>query len=124
MTPHSSRPDLVMLNGVIHTMDMHNQQSQAMAIKDKHIMAIGSNEAISAIADSSTQRIDLKGRLVLPGMMDSHFHFYDWAMGRKQLELAGETSLEQLLEKVAGAARRDSRRKLDSGTGLERIRLA
>lgn len=105
MTPHSSRPDLVMLNGVIHPMDNHSQQSQAIAIKGKQIMAIGSNEAISAIADSSTQRIDLKKRLVLPGMMDSHFHFYDWAMGKKQLELANEASLEQLLKKVNKAAR-------------------
>ncbi len=105
MTPHSPSPDLVMLNGVIRTMDKHNQRSQAIAIKGKRIMAIGGNEVISAIADSSTERIDLEGRLVLPGMMDSHFHFYDWAMGRNQLELANETSLEQLLEKVNKAAR-------------------
>ncbi len=105
MTPHSPSPDLVMLNGVIRTMDKHNQRSQAIAIKGKQIMAVGSNEAISAIADSSTERIDLNGRLVLPGMMDSHFHFYDWAMGRNQLELAHEASLEQLLEKVAGSVR-------------------
>jgi len=104
MTPHSPNPDLVMLNGVIRTMDKHNQRSQAIAIKGKRIMAIGGNEAISAIADSSTERIDLKGRLVLPGMMDSHFHFYDWAMGRNQLELENEVSLEQLLEKVNKAA--------------------
>jgi len=94
-----------MLNGVIRTMDKHNQRSQAIAIKGKRIMAIGDNKVISAIADSSTERIDLEGRLVLPGMMDSHFHFYDWAMGRNQLELANETSLEQLLEKVNKAAR-------------------
>ena len=105
MTPHSYSPDLVMLNGVIHTMDIHNQQSQAMAIKGKRIMAIGSNEAISAIAGSATRRIDLGGRLVLPGLIDSHFHFYDWAMGKKQLELANETSLEQVLKKVDTAAR-------------------
>jgi len=105
MTPHSPIPDLVMLNGVIRTMDKYDQRSQAIAIKGKRIMAIGDNEAISAIAESSTDRIDLKGRLVLPGMMDSHFHFYDWAMGRNQLELAHEASLEQLLKKVAGSAR-------------------
>ena len=105
MIPHSPSPDLVMLNGVIRTMDKHNQRSQAIAIKGKRIMAIGGNEAISTIADSSTERIDLKERLVLPGMMDSHFHFYDWAMGRNQLELANEASLKQLLEKVNKAAR-------------------
>jgi len=94
-----------MLNGVIRIMDKHNQRSQAIAIKGKRIMAIGGNEAISAITDSSTEKIDLEGKLVLPGMMDSHFHFYDWAMGKNQLELANETSLEQLLEKVNKAAR-------------------
>jgi predicted amidohydrolase YtcJ len=94
-----------MLNGVIHTMDTHNLQSQAIAIEGKRVMALGSNKAISATANSNTRRIDLGGRLVLPGLMDSHFHFYDWAMGRKQLELAGEGSLDQLLEKVAESAR-------------------
>jgi predicted amidohydrolase YtcJ len=104
MTPHSPSPDLVMLNGVIRTMDKHNQRSQAIAIKGKRIMAIDSNEAISAITDSSTEKIDLEGKLVLPGMMDSHFHFYDWAMGKNQLELANEKSLGQLQKKVNKAA--------------------
>jgi predicted amidohydrolase YtcJ len=86
-------------------MDTNTPQAQAVAIKAGRILAVGGNKEISAMADSSTERFDLKGRLVLPGMMDSHFHFYDWAMGKKQLELAGETSLEQLLEKVAAYAR-------------------
>ena len=104
MTPHSPSTDLVVLNGVIHTMDTDNQLFQAIATKGQRIMALGNNEAISAMADSSTEEIDLEGKLVLPGMMDSHFHFYDWAMGRRQLELANETSLEQLLLKVGDAA--------------------
>ncbi len=96
---------MVLLNGTIHTMDTQTPQARAVAVRAGQIMAVGGNKEISALADSSTKRIDLKGRLVLPGMMDSHFHFYDWAMGRKQLELSGETSLEQLLVKVAGSAR-------------------
>ena len=97
---------MVLLNGTIHTMDTQTPQARAVAVRAGQIMAVGGNKEISALADSSTKRIDLKGRLVLPGMMDSHFHFYDWAMGRKQLELSGETSLEQLLVKVAGSARK------------------
>jgi predicted amidohydrolase YtcJ len=87
-------------------MDTKTPRAQAVAIKAGRILAIGDDKEISAMADSTTEKIDLKERLVLPGMMDSHFHFYDWAMGKKQLELAGETSLEQLLEKVAESARK------------------
>jgi predicted amidohydrolase YtcJ len=105
MTPKAIFPDLLLQNGIIHTMDTHLPQAQAIAVRTGRIMAVGGNEEISDLADPSTQKIDLKGRLVLPGMMDSHFHFYDWAMGRKQLELAGEASLDHLLEKVAGATR-------------------
>jgi predicted amidohydrolase YtcJ len=105
MTPKTVCPDLLLLNGNIHTMDTNTPQARSVAVKAGRILAVGGNKEISSMADSSTEIIDLKGRLVLPGMMDSHFHFYDWAMGRKQLELAGGTSLEQLLEKVSGSAR-------------------
>jgi predicted amidohydrolase YtcJ len=104
MKPHSNSPDLLLLNGTVQTMDTKTPQAQAIAIKGKQILAIGKNEVLSAMADSSTEIIDLNGRLVLPGLMDSHFHFYDWSMGRRQLELANETSLEQLLLKVGDAA--------------------
>jgi predicted amidohydrolase YtcJ len=117
MTPHSPSPDLVMLNGVIHCMDTYNQRSQAIAIKGERIMALGDNEAISAMVDSSTEEIDLEGKLVLPGMMDSHFHFYDWAMGKNQLELANEKSLDQLQDKVRKAAGTMSHGKWILGQG-------
>ena len=103
MSPHSPCPDLVMLNGSIRTMDIQIPLAQAVAIKAGHILALGDNKTLSAMADAATQKIDLEKRLVLPGMMDSHFHFYDWAMGKKQLELANETSLEHLLTKVKKA---------------------
>jgi predicted amidohydrolase YtcJ len=101
MKPQTICPDIVFLNGTIHTMDIHTPRAQAVAVRAGRIMMVGGNEAVSALSDSATKIRDLKGRLVLPGMMDSHFHFYDWAMGRKQLELANETSLDQLLDKVA-----------------------
>ncbi|MBW2435142.1 MAG: amidohydrolase, partial [Deltaproteobacteria bacterium] len=62
------------------------------------------NDAIAALAGRQTKRIALDGRLVIPGLMDSHFHFYDWAMGRQQLDLARVNSLDELLEQVAQTA--------------------
>jgi hypothetical protein len=75
-----------------------------MAVKAGRIMAVGENDAISALAGSKTKRISLKGRLAIPGLMDSHFHFYDWAMGRQQLDLAQVKSFDEVLNQVARAA--------------------
>ena len=104
MTQNPSAPDLILLNGQMRTMDDQNPRAQAMAVKVGRIMAVGDNDAIAALADSKTERVNLDGRLGIPGMMDSHFHFYDWAMGRQQLDLARVNSLDELLNQVAQTA--------------------
>jgi predicted amidohydrolase YtcJ len=97
-------PDLILFNGHIRTMDAQKPRAQAVAVKAGRIMAVGDSDEISALTDSKTERVDLNGRLGIPGMMDSHFHFYDWAMGRQQLDLARVKSLDELLNQVARAA--------------------
>jgi len=104
MTRNPSAPDLILFNGHIRTMDAQRPRAQAMAVKADRIMAVGDNDEISALADSKTERVNLDGRLTIPGMMDSHFHFYDWAMGRQQLDLARVNSLDELLDQVAQTA--------------------
>jgi predicted amidohydrolase YtcJ len=106
MIQNRSGPDLILLNGNIRTMDAQKPQAQAMAVKTGRIMAVGDDEEIKALADTKTQHVNLKGRLGIPGLMDSHFHFYDWAMGRQQLDLARINSLDELLDLVAQAAGR------------------
>jgi predicted amidohydrolase YtcJ len=97
-------PELVLINGNFRTMDSNRPQVESIAVKSGRIMAMGDNDAIKNMAGTSTEILDVDGRLGLPGMMDSHFHFYDWAMGRQQLELSTITSLDELTEHVAQAA--------------------
>ncbi len=104
MTRSPFMPDLILFNGQIRTLDAQRPRAQALAVKAGRIMAVGDNDEISALADSKTERVNLNGRLGIPGMMDSHFHFYDWAMGRQQLDLARVKSLDELLNQVARAA--------------------
>ncbi len=104
MTRSPLVPDLILFNGQLRTMDVENPRAQALAVKAGRITAVGDNDKISALADSKTERVNLNGRLGIPGMMDSHFHFYDWAMGRQQLDLARVKSLDELLNQVAQAA--------------------
>ncbi|MGD9174699.1 MAG: amidohydrolase [Desulfobacterales bacterium] len=104
MTRNDTTPDLILLNGNICTLDRQKPQAEAIAVKAGRISAVGKNDAIGALAGQQTERIVLDGRLVIPGLMDSHFHFYDWAMGRQHLDLAQVNSLDELLDQVARTA--------------------
>ena len=104
MTRNGAAPDLILLNGNICTLDSQKPQAEAIAVKAGRISAVGKNDAIGALAGQQTERVELDGRLVIPGLMDSHFHFYDWAMGRQQLDLAQVNSLDELLDQVTQSA--------------------
>jgi predicted amidohydrolase YtcJ len=70
----STEPELILLNGVIHTMDPANPQAEAVAIANGRFLAVGTNAEISAYATSRTKRIDLGKFPVFPGFIDAHMH--------------------------------------------------
>jgi predicted amidohydrolase YtcJ len=89
--------DLVLLNGNIQTQDPACPEAEALAVGGGRLLALGANREIEALAAGNADVIDLAGRLVLPGFVDSHFHFYDWALARAGLQLDRLTSLDNLL---------------------------
>jgi predicted amidohydrolase YtcJ len=66
--------DLVLWNGKVVTVDPAFSLQEAIAISNDRIVAVGSNEAIRRLAGPATQVVDLHGRTVLPGLVDSHIH--------------------------------------------------
>ncbi len=90
------KPDLILTNGVIHTLDSSKPVADAVAAAGGMVKAVGSHREILDTAGSGTEVVDLGGRAVIPGMMDCHFHFYDWSIGRRQLDLSGVRSFEEL----------------------------
>jgi predicted amidohydrolase YtcJ len=97
--------DLILLNGRLHTQDPIYPDATAAAVRDGRILAVGKEIDIKPYKTSKTRVIDLGGRLVIPGLTDSHFHFYHWALSLDQLKLAGAASLEEILNRVEQAAR-------------------
>ena len=69
MTHNPSVPDLILFNGHLRTMDDQKPRAQALAVKAGRITAVGDNDSISALARSKTERINLNGRLGIPGLM-------------------------------------------------------
>jgi len=66
--------DMVLLNGKVATVDEKKTVAEAVAVKDGKILRVGSTEAIKRLAGSKTKIIDLEGRLLLPGFIDTHEH--------------------------------------------------
>src|ERR1700757_4314460 len=67
-------PDLILHRGLFTTLDRSNPTATAVAITDGRFTSVGHDHEIVPLAGSSTEIIDLKGRRVLPGLIDNHLH--------------------------------------------------
>jgi predicted amidohydrolase YtcJ len=72
--------DIVLLNGKVLTVDANDSIAEAIAIRGERIKAVGTSREISAMASARARRIDLKGRTVTPGMIDTHAHLTGGAL--------------------------------------------
>lgn len=83
-------PDAILHNGKIATMDDKTRSSdpgtmaQALAIRDGKIIAAGGNQQILGLKGPQTKIVDLKGRTVVPGIIDTHSHLFDYALDAEE----------------------------------------
>src|SRR5262245_20193208 len=93
--------DIILTNGKIITVDARFSIAQAVAVRGDRIVAVGTNQDISRVAGPGTRRIDLRGRSVVPGLIDNHAHFQEegayWTL---ELRLDGVDSRKQALEMI------------------------
>jgi predicted amidohydrolase YtcJ len=73
-------PDVLLHHGKIVTVNSEFRIVEAMSIRGERIVATGTNDDIRKLAGDDTRQIDLQGRMVLPGLMDSHVHAPDAAV--------------------------------------------
>ena len=71
--------DTVLYNGQVLTVDDAFTIGEAVAIRDAKFLAVGDNERIRAMAGPGTRLIDLEGKTVVPGFIDTHHHFHNYA---------------------------------------------
>jgi predicted amidohydrolase YtcJ len=95
-------PDLIFRNGNIICMDPGNTTAEAVAVKGKKIIAIGSNKELESLAGKNTEVIDLSGRTVLPGFIESHFHPDWYALSLLEVNLEKCTNVDDVLKLLKG----------------------
>ena len=74
LLPRPPQPDFVLYNGNVITVDASFLVTEALAIAGDRFLAVGNSDQMRAIAGPATRLIDLKGRSVIPGLMDNHLH--------------------------------------------------
>lgn len=103
LTMPEGTPDTIFYNGKIVTVDSRFSTQEAFAVKGDQFLAVGTNDQVRKLASPKTRQIDLKGHTVIPGLIDSHDHVFESAMASRGVDVAGVTSLDDLLNRIRAA---------------------
>ncbi|MFX1319397.1 MAG: amidohydrolase [Promethearchaeota archaeon] len=107
--------DLVILNANIRTMDSQIPQAEAMVISNEHIIAIGSNAEVAVFQTYATETLDMDGRTILPGFIDTHAHLASLGQKMLHLDLGNTASIEEALQLVQERVNKSPEGKLIRG---------
>lgn len=100
--------DRIFFNGHIRTLNDENTVAEAVGVKDGKIAFVGTNAEAEKL--DCGERIDLQGRLLLPGFVDSHMHMLHYAFVEQSVKLFDCKSVEEMLDAA--------RERLNSGNSL------
>jgi predicted amidohydrolase YtcJ len=101
----AAEADLILHHGKIVTVDKKFTIHQALAIQGKDILRVGSNEEVLQTKGNQTQLLDLKGKMVLPGLIDSHVHPTGACLTEFDHPIPEMESIQDVLDYVKARAR-------------------
>ncbi|XP_052288126.1 protein LONG AFTER FAR-RED 3 isoform X6 [Citrus sinensis] len=97
--------DLVVTNGVIFTGDDSLLFADSMAIKNGRIVSVGNYSAVQQLAADGTNVLNLQGKVVVPGFIDSHVHFIPGGLQMARVKLRGVSHKDEFVRRVKEAVK-------------------
>ena len=85
--PQTQVADFIFVNGKIWTVDKSRPTAEAVAVLDGRILAVGSVNEIRKFKGPQTNVVDLKGKRMLPGLIDDHTHFMSGGFQLQNVDL-------------------------------------
>jgi len=97
--PQAGEPaDAIYIGGAVYTVDASNPRAEGFAVKGGRFIAVGKSEdLLKAHKGPRTEVVDLKGRCVVPGLIDAHAHFAALGRLKRQLDARGAKSYEEMV---------------------------
>lgn len=103
----ASKVDLIVYNAKIYTVDSSFFVVEAVAVKNGKIEAVGTTKDITTNY-TAKEKIDAAGKVIYPGLIDAHSHFYRYGLGLQTADLVGTTSWEEILTKLQAFAQQNT----------------
>ncbi|KAL5570297.1 hypothetical protein UlMin_026872 [Ulmus minor] len=101
----SSMADLVVKNAVIYTSEDSLPFADSMAVRHGRLLRVGNYSSLKDLVDYRTKELDLKGKIVVPGFIDSHVHLIWGGLQMVQVELRGINRKDEFVRKVKETVR-------------------
>jgi predicted amidohydrolase YtcJ len=101
----SRNADLLFRGGVVWTGNPDEPRASAVAVRDGRIVAVGEEDAVEEWMGPSTQVVELEGRTLLPGFIDSHVHFLDGGFKLAGVDLRDAATPEEFARRIGDFAR-------------------
>lgn len=98
------KPDIAYINGKVYTVDDRFTVASAFALSDDRFVMIGTDAEVLSSCPPGTPVVDLKGQVVLPGLIDAHLHIVGTGALKLELNLVGK-SKQEILNLVSNAYR-------------------
>ncbi|KAL7083747.1 hypothetical protein ACP275_14G181500 [Erythranthe tilingii] len=95
--------DLVVTNGTIYTSDAAFPFADSMAVRGGRIVRIGSHSSVQDLVGSETRKLNLQGRVVVPGFIDSHVHLIFGGLQMARVQLRGVSQKDHFVNNVKEA---------------------
>ncbi len=96
--------DFIFLNAVVHTADTRQPSAQAVAVRGNRILYVGDNGGAIHHHAPDTRVINCRGRTLMPGFIDSHFHLLHGSLQLDMLDLGNAHDIPAILEAVRAHA--------------------
>ena len=87
--------DKLFINGEIYSMKKEGEKFQSLGIKDGKIIFLGTNDEAKNV--SSKELIDLKGKMMIPGMADAHLHLYAYCQNLTFVDLSKVHNINEMI---------------------------
>ncbi len=118
--------DLALFNGNVITMDQEQPRAEAVAVKGGKIIGVGRNSEIKQFCGPKTEKLDLKGKTLLPGFIDSHSHMMEHGSNLLGLDCSMDAnkSINDILAKVKERAETLPKGTWIQGSGYDDTLLA